>query len=90
MYLKIEMKKDIFRILEQDTRACMTETAKNGIKIMILTGPELRGVSRKLFLRGSDRKEDNVWLEYRDGREDFINYLRALEEVVERFVVCLR
>lgn len=90
MYLKIAMYTSGFRILEQDTRACMAETATNGIKIMILNCPELRGYQRKLFLRGTKIADDHSWLEYSDGREDFTNYLRALEEVVERFVVRLR
>ena len=90
MYLKIAMYRGSFRILEQDTRARMENTATNGIKIMILQCPEMRGYSRTLFLRGTEEEIDNKLLEYDMCREDFTNYLRALEEVVERFVVCLR
>lgn len=84
------MRKDKFRILEQDTRQCMTETATNGIRIEALNCPELRGRVRKLFLRGSANWKDDMWLLYIDGCENFTNYLRALEEVVDSFVVCLR
>ena len=90
MHLKIAMYKSSFRILEQDTRARMEKTASNGIKIMILQCPELRGYARTLFLRGTEEEIDNGLLEYDMCREDFTNYLRALEEVVDRFVVCLR
>ena len=90
MYLKIAMYKGSFRILEQDTRASMEKTATNGIKIMILQCPEMRMYSRKLFLRGNQEENDNELLGSNNCREDFTNYLRALEEVVERFVICLR
>ena len=90
MYLKIAMTDGHFRILEQDTRAHMEKTASNGVKIIILNCPELRGYARKLFLCGSSSSDDNIWLYYDDGKENFTNYLRALEEVVESFVVCLR
>ena len=90
MYLKIAMYRGSFRILEQDTRECMTNTASNGIKIMILQCPELRMYSRTLFLRGNQEENDNELLGFNNDREDFTSYLRALEEVVERFVVCLR
>lgn len=90
MYLKIAMYKGSFRILEQDTRECMTKTATNGIKIMILQYPELMMYSRKLFLRGNQEDADYDLLDFNNVSEDFTNYLRALEEVVERFVVCLR
>lgn len=90
MYLKIAMYKGSFRILEQDTRECMTKTATNGIKIMILQCPEMMGYAQKLFLRGSDEEYDNELMSYDRCRENFTSYLRALEEVVERFVVCLR
>lgn len=89
MYLKIAMYKGSFRILEQDTRASMKKTASNGIKIVILKCPELRGYERKLFLRGAQEDIDNKLLYFNNCHEDFTNYLRALEEVVERFVVCL-
>lgn len=90
MYLKIAMNRGSFRILEQDTRASMEKTASNGIKIMILVCPELRMYSRKLFLRGSSKDSDNELLGFNNDSEDFTHYLRALEEVVERFVVCIR
>lgn len=90
MYLKIAMHRGSFRILEQDTRASMEKTATNGIKILVANCPELRGYSRTLFLRGNQEENDNKLLGFNNGREDFTNYLRALEEVVERFVVCLR
>ena len=84
------MERNRFQILEQDTREHMEKTASNGIMIKILNCPELRGYARKLFLRGDDEDNDINWLYYDDGKEDFTNYLRALEEVVESFVVCLR
>ena len=90
MYLKIAMYRGSFRILEQDTRESMTKTASNGIKIMILQCPELRMYSRTLFLRGNQEENDNELLGFNNGYENFTNYLRALEEVVERFVVCLK
>lgn len=90
MYLKIAMYGDSFRILEQDTRARMSKTASNGIKIMVVQCPELRMYSRQLFLRGAHEDSDNELLGFNNGYENFTNYLRALEEVVERFVVCLR
>ena len=68
----------------------MEKTATNGIKIMILQCPELRVCARTLFLRGTEEEIDNKLLGFDNGREDFTNYLRALEEVVDRFVVCLR
>lgn len=90
MYLKIAMYGGSFRILEQDTRECMTKTATNGIKILVADCPELRMGSRKLYLRGDCEENDNELLGFNNGYENFTNYLRALEEVVERFVVCLR
>ena len=90
MYLKIAMYKGSFSILEQDTRANMEKTASNGIKILVVNCPEFRMCSRKLFLRGNQEENDNTLLGFNNSREDFTNYLRALEEVVERFVVCLK
>lgn len=91
MYLKIVMSKDKFQILEQDTRASMEKIAKNGIKIIISNCPELRGYSRKLFLRGRDSDEDDTYLYYSDcAGDNFTKYLRALEEVVDRFVIRLK
>lgn len=91
MYLKIAMHESSFKILEQDTREHLEITSSNGIAIKIMRCPELRGYERKLFLRGTDSDEDDDWLYY-DCCEgvNFTNYLRALEEVVESFVVCLR
>ena len=89
MYLKIAMYNSSFRILEQDTRVCMAKTATNGIKIIVANCPELRVYSRKLFLRGNQEENDNELIGFNNGYENFTNYLRALEEVVERFVVCL-
>ena len=90
MYLKIAMYKGSFSILEQDTRANVEKTASNGIKILVVNCPELRMRSRKLFLRGNQEENDNELLGFNNGYENFTNYLRALEEVVERFVVCLK
>lgn len=90
MYLKIAMYEDRFQILEQDTRECISKIAQNGVKIVISSCPEMRGYERKLFLRGDDEDDDENELYYDDScGEDFTNYLRALEEVVETFVVRL-
>lgn len=85
------MHKDYLQILEQDTRAGINKTALNGIKIKTVNCPELRWFERTLFLRGNDFVNDDNWLCYNvcEG-ESFTNYLRALEEVVESFEVCLR
>lgn len=90
MYLKIAMNKDRFQILKQDNRECMTKTATNGIEIRICSLPELRTRDRCLFLRGDVCSCDYKWIDIDDSHEDFTNYLRALEEVVDRFVICLR
>ena len=88
MYLKIAMNKDGFQILEQSS-GLFSKYATNGVHILTCSAPEIRPHSRTLFLRGAASSADLRYLGYpSDG--SFINYLRALEEVVERFVVCLR
>lgn len=88
MYLKIEMSKDNFKILEQDSRS-FDKHASNGVRIVAAAVPEMAESSRTLFLRGTSRREDLNKLPYPNSGY-FIDFLRALEEVVDSFVVCLR
>lgn len=88
MYLKIVMKKDCFQILEQ---SCVgfNRYATNGVQILTCSMPEIRPHSRTFFLRGTATSTDLRVLQYpSDG--SFIDFFRALEEVVDSFVVCLR
>lgn len=88
MYLKIAMEKDSFQILEQSS-GHFNRFATNGVQILTSASPEIRPHSRTLFLRGAARSADLRYLGYpSDG--SFKYFFRALEEVVERFVVCLR
>ena len=88
MYLKIAMNKDNFQILEQDIGP-FSKHATNGVHILTCSAPEIRPHSRTFFLRGTARSADLRVLQYpSDG--SFIEFFRALEEVVDSFVVCLR
>lgn len=88
MYLKIEMDTDGFRILEQSS-GHFSKYATNGVHILTCSAPEIRAHSRTLFLRGAARSADLRYLGYpSDG--SFKYFFRALEEVVDSFVVCLR
>lgn len=88
MYLKIAMKKDCFQILEQSS-GHFNRFASNGVQILTCSMPEIRAHSRTFFLRGTATSTDLRVLQYpSDG--SFIDFFRALEEVVDSFVVCLR
>ena len=88
MYLKIAMNKDGFQILGQ-SGGNFNKYATNGVHILTCSAPEIRPYSRALFLRGVSQSANLRVLQYpSDG--SFIEFFRALEEVVERFVVCLR
>ena len=88
MYLKIVMEADGFHILEQSSRN-FEKTATNGVHILTSAIPEIKPISRVLFLRGAAHSGDLRDIEYpSDG--SFKYFLRALEEVIDSFVVCLR
>lgn len=88
MYLKIELEKGGFRILEQSC-VVFNKYATNGVHILTCSSPEIRVHSRELFLRGMAHSLDLKALQY-PYDDSFIDFFRALEEVVDSFVVCLR